>query len=25
VVMKERGAYTVSDSLFREWVARRTF
>ena len=25
VVMKEAGAYSVSDSLYREWVARRTF
>jgi hypothetical protein len=24
VVQKDRGHYTVNDSLFREWVARRT-
>lgn len=25
VVMKEQGRYIVSDSLYREWVARRTY
>jgi hypothetical protein len=25
VVMKEAGRYSVTDSLFREWIARRTF
>jgi hypothetical protein len=25
VVMKESGVYSVTDSLFREWVARQTF
>jgi hypothetical protein len=25
VVMKERGVYTLTDSLFREWIARKTF
>jgi hypothetical protein len=25
VVVKESGKYVVIDSLFREWVARRTF
>jgi len=25
VVMKDGGVYSVTDSLFREWVARRTF
>jgi hypothetical protein len=25
VVVKEGGKYVVVDSLFREWVARRTF
>lgn len=25
VVMKEQGRYTVNDSLYREWMARRTF
>ena len=25
VVMKEAGRYAVTDSLFREWIARRTF
>ena len=25
VVMKEAGAYSVTDSLYREWVARRTY
>jgi hypothetical protein len=25
VVMKEAGLYTVTDSLYREWVARRTY
>jgi hypothetical protein len=25
VVMKERNVYTLTDSLFREWIARKTF
>jgi hypothetical protein len=25
IVMKERGVYTLTDSLFREWIARQTF
>jgi hypothetical protein len=25
VVLKEGSRYVVSDSLYREWVARRTF
>ena len=25
IVMKDRGRYVVNDSLYREWMARRTF
>ena len=25
IVMKEQGRYVVNDSLYREWLARRTF
>jgi hypothetical protein len=25
MVMKDQGRYLVNDSLYREWMARRTF